>query len=258
MIEYKITFVKTDLKEVTDEQAYNGAYQVFFKDVYWDIWGVDDTCYDLLEVDVVKRKYHNPMGIRVEKMEFTEIYKPVIELVNESDNQLLMLNDYVISKKPPVESTSNHLEYFINDYEVFNVSDLPNYIVTELPLFNDFTNCFYITTKELVSEEVKQWFFDRKIKNGEPVLIVHSDYTFTNDPLRTRKYSVVESSAIPEEVLEELSKSISPTPNLHVIDFYNGYLSCNGKAIKDPNFIITEWFLEQGRENEKILFIWDN
>ncbi len=73
MIEYKITFVKTDLREVTDEQAYNGAYQVFFKDVYWDIWGVDDVCYDLLEVDVVKRKYHNPMGIRVEKIKFTEI-----------------------------------------------------------------------------------------------------------------------------------------------------------------------------------------
>lgn len=102
MIEYKITFVKTDLREVTDEQAYNGAYQVFFKDVYWDIWGVDDVCYDLLEVDVVKRKYHNPMGIRIEKINFTEIYKPVIELVNESDNQLLMLNEYIITKKPSV------------------------------------------------------------------------------------------------------------------------------------------------------------
>lgn len=99
MIEYKITFVKTDLKEVTEEQAYNGAYQVFFKDVYWDIWGVDDTCYDLLEVDVVERMKNNPMGIRIKKSKVEEIYKPVIELLNENDNQLLMLNEYIISKK---------------------------------------------------------------------------------------------------------------------------------------------------------------
>lgn len=47
MIEYKIIFIKTDLKEVTNEQVYNGAYQVFFKDVYWNIWGVDESNYDL-------------------------------------------------------------------------------------------------------------------------------------------------------------------------------------------------------------------
>lgn len=258
MIEYKIIYIETDLTEVTEEQHYNGCYFVYYKDLFWSIEDVEDTRYCILETDFKERFKNGLMGTSILKSDVNKIYKPVIELINEVDNQLLTLNEYMIIKKPPVEPTSNHLEYFINDYEVFNVSDLPDYVRKDLPPMNHYSKTLYVTTKDLTDAKAKQWFFDRKIKNGEPVLIVHPDYTFTSDPLRTRKYSVVESGSIPDDVLDELSKSINPTPNLHIIDFYNGYLSSGSSNIKDPNFIITEWFLEQGRENEKILFIWDN
>lgn len=102
MIEYKIIFIKTELKEVSQEQVYDGSYQVLFEGKYYDIEEVDDIHYHLFELSATGKLKTVSNMIKIDKSKVTEIYKPVIELVNNTDNQLLMLNDYIISKKLPV------------------------------------------------------------------------------------------------------------------------------------------------------------
>ena len=96
MIDYKITYVKTDLKEVTEEDVYNKSFQVFYNNSFWDIQEVDDKYYHILEIDLFERFKNNPMGILIEKSKITEIYKPVIELIDESFNQLLLTKELEI------------------------------------------------------------------------------------------------------------------------------------------------------------------
>ena len=102
MIEYKIIFIETDLKEVSQEQVYDGSYQIFFEGKYYDIEEVDDTYYHLFELSLTGKLKSVSKMIKIEKSKVIEIYKPVIELLNPNDNQLLMLNEYVITKKPSV------------------------------------------------------------------------------------------------------------------------------------------------------------
>ena len=98
MIDYKIHFIKTNLKEVTQEDVYKGAYQVYYEDKYWDIIDVDDY-YHIIEIELDQRMSNNPIGIKIKKDIITEIYEPVIKLVDISFNQLLVTGELIVNYK---------------------------------------------------------------------------------------------------------------------------------------------------------------
>lgn len=94
---YKVNFIKTDLTEVTQNDVFNKSYQIKHDGLMWDIVDVSEEHYNILCLDKTKRYSEHPLGLSIKKSDVKEIYKPVIELVDETLNQLLILETLKIN-----------------------------------------------------------------------------------------------------------------------------------------------------------------